>query len=58
MKIVDGFVTNSSSVGTTIVVALKRGKDLREMLEKIGLSSEFSSRFEDEYGFYEDPLNG
>lgn len=58
LKIIDGFVTNSSSVGTTIVVALIKGKDLGEMLEKIGLSSEFSSRFEDEYGFNEDTLNG
>ncbi len=49
-------MTNSSSVGTTIVVALKKGKDLGEMLENIGLSSDFTLRFEDKYGFNEDEL--
>ncbi|MFX1344104.1 MAG: leucine-rich repeat domain-containing protein [Promethearchaeota archaeon] len=57
IKFIDGFITNSSSVGTTIVVALKKGLDLGEMLEKIGLSAEFASRFEDKYGTNEISLD-
>ena len=49
LKIVDGFVTNSSSSGTTILLALKKGKKLGNILEKLGLSAEFVNRFKDEY---------
>ncbi|MFX0019470.1 MAG: hypothetical protein ACFFAF_12175 [Candidatus Hermodarchaeota archaeon] len=56
LKIIDGFVTNSSSVGTTIVAILKKGKNLGEMLEKIGLSSEFTARFDDKHGLNESIL--
>lgn len=57
LKIVDGFVTNSSSSGNTILLALKKGKKLGEMLEKIGLSSEFTDRFEEEHGLDDSYLN-
>ena len=48
LKIIDGYVTNSSSSGVTIVVALKKGKKLGDILEKIGLSSEFAYRFDED----------
>ncbi len=56
LKIIDGHITNSSTISTTVIVALKKGKSLSEMLEKIGLSSEFTSRF-DEYGSYDEELD-
>ena len=56
LKIIDGYITNSSTISTTVIVALKRGKSLSEMLEKIGLSPRFTSRF-DEYGSYGENLD-
>ena len=49
LKIMDGFITNSSSSSNTIVLALRKGVKLEEMLEMLGLSSEYASRFDREH---------
>ncbi len=55
IRVIDGFITNSSTISTTVIVALKKGKNLAEMLAKLGLSSKYTSRF-DEYGSYDEDL--
>jgi len=45
LKIMDSFVTNSSSVSSAVILGLKKGKNFKEMLRKIGLE-EFDFRFE------------
>ena len=45
IKITDGFVTNSSSYSGVMLVALKKGKNLKDLLPKIGISQKFFGRF-------------
>ena len=46
IKITEGFVTNSSSYSGTIIIAVRKGKELYTMLEKVGIPKDFASRFE------------
>lgn len=47
IKISDGFVTNSSTASGVMLVAVRKGKDLKRLIEKLGIPDEFSDRFED-----------
>ena len=46
LKITDGFVTNSSSYSGVILIAVRKGTDLGNLLEQIGIPPIFSERFE------------
>ncbi len=37
LKIIDGFVTNSSSDSAAIIIALRKGKSLEDIIKKIGV---------------------
>ncbi len=45
LKISDGFVTNSSSVSATVLIAARKGKDLGVLFSQIGLSSDWVNKF-------------
>ncbi len=45
IKITDGFVTNSSSFSGTMLIAVKKGKDLKSLLSRIGIPAKFLDRF-------------
>ena len=47
LKIVDGFITNSSSSGVVIILALQKGKSLREVIKKIGSPTNLPRYFYD-----------
>lgn len=56
IKITEGFVTNSSSYSGAMLVAVKKGKDLKPLLTRIGIPASFSDRFgniqyEEDYGY-------
>ncbi|TKJ18693.1 MAG: hypothetical protein CEE43_17420 [Promethearchaeota archaeon Loki_b32] len=45
IRIMDGFVTNSSSDSATIIIALRKGRDLVEAMKKIGVPSDLPENF-------------
>jgi hypothetical protein len=45
IKITDGFVTNSSSFSGVMLIAVKKGKDLKTLLPMIGIPAKFHERF-------------
>jgi len=51
IKINDGFVTNSSTDSALIIIALRKGKDLKEIMRKIGIPDNLPEEF---YDFTED----
>lgn len=53
IKIVDGFVTNSSSDSATIIIALRKGKDLKKIMKEIGIPAHLPLDFD---GFTDDAV--
>ncbi|MFX1360167.1 MAG: hypothetical protein ACFE8T_07490 [Promethearchaeota archaeon] len=51
LKIIDGFITNSSTETTTILLAVPKDKNLYEIFEKIGFSGNYPLDF---FEFYTD----
>ncbi len=51
LKIIDDFVTNSSSDSATILIALRKGKELKEIVKKLGIPIHLPKDF---YDFSED----
>ena len=51
LKIIDGFVTNSSSDSATIIIALRKGKDIKDIVKSIGIPRHLPDDF---YDFTED----
>lgn len=54
IKLTEGFVTNSSSYSGSMLIAIKKGKDLKSLLKRIGIPAEYAERFgeieyEDDY---------
>ncbi len=47
LKIADGFITNSSSANALVILALRKGKELAAMLEKLGIPGMDAYRFDD-----------
>lgn len=47
LKIIDGFITNSSSSSATILIALRKGKDLKEIAKKVGMYTQLPESFYD-----------
>lgn len=45
IKITEGFVTNSSSYSGVMLIGVKKGKELRMLLPKIGIPAKFHDRF-------------
>ena len=45
MKIIDGFITNSSTQTTTILLAVKKGKELYSILESLGYLKNYPMDF-------------
>ena len=45
LKILDGFVTNSSSCYHVIILAARKGKELKDIFRRIGLSSKWVEEF-------------
>ncbi len=45
IKITEGFVTNSSAYSGVILVAVRKGKDLKSLLPRIGIPSKYFDRF-------------
>lgn len=45
IKITESFVTNSSSYSGSMLIAVKKGKDLKGLLQRIGIPEKFSDRF-------------
>ena len=60
IKLLEGFITNSSSVSATILLAARKGKKLGELFKKVGLSMEWEKEFKndmDEIGeWFEDSI--
>ncbi len=56
IKITDGFITNSSSFSGTMLIAVKKGRDLKTLLGRIGIPANYSDRFEEieDEDYYED----
>ena len=50
-KIIDGFVTNSSSDSAAIIIALRKGKSLEQIMKKVGMPVHLPKDF---YDFNED----
>lgn len=47
IKITDGFVTNSSSDSAAILIALRKGKSLKEIMKNIGIPTHLPEEFYD-----------
>ena len=48
IKIIDNFVSNSSSAGTTILLAVKKGKNFSSLMRSLGIpESEIKDYVED-----------
>lgn len=45
LKIMDGFITNSSTNTTTILLAVKKGRDLQQIFKKLGFKEELPQDF-------------
>ena len=45
LKITEGFVTNSSSYSGSMLIAVKKGKDFKDLLQRIGIPEKYSDRF-------------
>ena len=48
IKILDGFITNSSSISATILLAVRKDKDLGVLFTQIGLSKEWENEFKND----------
>ena len=60
LKIIDGFVTNSSSSGVVIILALQKGKNMKDFIKKIGIPKNlpnhifmFQDLLENDEGYFE-----
>ncbi len=47
LKIIDGFVTNSSSDSAAILIALRKDKSLKEVMKDVGIPSHLPEEFYD-----------
>ena len=45
LKLIDGFITNSSSSGVIIIIALQKGKSFKEIINKLGKPAHLPSDF-------------
>ena len=45
LKILEGFVTNSSSASATILLAARKGKNLGDLFNQIGFSRDWTKEF-------------
>ena len=48
LKILDGFVTNSSSVSAVLLIAVRKERDLGDALQETGLSRDWVNEFEND----------
>lgn len=54
LKIIDGFVTNSSSDSAAILIALRKGKSLKEVMKNVGIPAHLPEEF---YGFNQEDID-
>lgn len=54
IKIVDDHITNSSSAGAVIIIAVKKGKDLKKLFKQAGIPEASTSYFAEDKRNLED----
>ena len=53
LKIANGFITNSSSMGADVIIAVKKGQNLKKIFKKLGIHKYVSNCFKEHPEIFE-----